>query len=345
MASERQQPEFRDGDGSTGAVGRPPMAPGLVIGPFRVSSLLGAGGMGEVWRAHDTSLDRDVAIKVLSPAFARDRDRLRRLEQEARAAGQLNHPNVLTVFAVGMLGDAPYLVTELLDGETLHQRLRRGPVSPRKTIEIGVQIARGLAAAHERGIIHRDLKPANVFVTTEGRVKILDFGLAKLTRSSDAAVEQTRTTPGAILGTVGYMAPEQVRGEAAGERADLFSLGAVLYEMLTGRRAFDQPDVIDTLSAIVHSDVAPLDGIAPSLSRIVLRCLEKQPAERFQSAGDLAFHLEGLGVSTAAIEGPGRNLEGRAPSRAIVMRTLPWTIAVAGPPRHSIADAHEGAGR
>jgi Tol biopolymer transport system component len=234
---------------------------------------------------------------------------------------------VLTVFAVGTLGDAPYLVTELLEGETLRQRLSRGPVSPLKASGIGAQIARGLAAAHERGILHRDLKPANVFVTNDGRVKILDFGLAKLTRPSDPAVDETRTTPGAILGTVGYMAPEQVRGEATDERTDLFSLGAVLYEMLTGRRAFDEPSAIDTLSAIVHRDVASLDGIAPALSRIVLRCLEKQPAERFQSARDLAFQLDGLASPSDAIQTGAHEGGARTPPRPMAVRALPWAIA------------------
>jgi Tol biopolymer transport system component len=285
--------------------------------------------MGEVWRARDTALDRDVAIKVLSPDYARDRDRLRRFEQEARAAGQLNHQNVLTVFAVGTVGDAPYLVTELLEGETLQQRLLRGPVPARKAVDIAAQIARGLAAAHERGIIHRDLKPANIFVTNDGRVKILDFGIAKLTRSSNAPIDETRTAPGTVLGSVGYMAPEQIRGEATDGRSDLFSLGAVLYETLAGRRAFDRPSAVETLNAIVHEDVVPLQDVAPSLSRIVLRCLEKNPLERFQSARDLAFHLESAGLSTETTgNASGHGLLRRAWTRRALTQVLPWTVAV-----------------
>ena len=207
---------------------------GTKLGEYEVKSLLGSGGMGEVYRARDSRLGRDVAIKVL-PLLATDSDRLRRFEQEARAAAALNHPNILAVFQMGTYEGAPYLVSELLEGETLREQLKRGPLSVRKAIEYGVQIAHGLAAAHEKGIVHRDLKPENLFVTRDGRVKILDFGLAKLTQprsSSDSATKLTQVTePGVVMGTVGYMAPEQVRGQTTDHRADIFAFGATLYEI------------------------------------------------------------------------------------------------------------------
>ncbi|MDQ2979699.1 MAG: serine/threonine protein kinase, partial [Acidobacteriota bacterium] len=238
------------------------LAPGSRLGPYEIVSPLGAGGMGEVYRARDTRLGREVAVKVLPPGFSGDADRLLRFEREARAASALNHPNILTVHDVGTQDGAPYVVSELLEGETLRERLSSGALTSRRAVDYATQIARGLAAAHEKGIVHRDLKPENLFVTKDGRVKILDFGLAKLTRpemggpATKAPTQTAGTEPGVILGTVGYMSPEQVRGEAADQISDIFSLGAVLYEMLTGRRAFRGASAIETLNAILKEEPA-----------------------------------------------------------------------------------------
>ena len=221
------------------------LAAGSKLGPYEIVSPLGAGGMGEVYRARDERLKRDVAIKVLPASYSQDAERLRRFEQEAQAAGGLNHPNITAVYDIGTENGAPYIVSELLDGETLRARLAGGAFTPRRAIGHGLQIAQGLAAAHEKGIVHRDLKPENVFVTNDGRVKILDFGLAKLTEPDSGDRSQTNlptltpgTEPGVVLGTLGYMSPEQVRGKPADARSDIFSFGAILYEMLSGRRAF-----------------------------------------------------------------------------------------------------------
>ncbi len=270
---------------------------GTKLGDYEVKSLLGSGGMGEVYRARDARLGRDVAIKVL-PLLSADSDRLRRFEQEARAAAALNHPNILAVFQMGTYEGAPYLVSELLEGETLREQIKSSRLSVRRAIDYGVQIARGLAAAHEKGIVHRDLKPENLFVTRDGRVKILDFGLAKLTRPRTSSDHTEGTEPGVMMGTVGYMSPEQVRGQAADHRADIFALGAILYEMLAGKRAFQKPTSADTLSAILNEDPAGISqvttNIPPALQRVVHRCLEKSPEQRFQSASDLAFALDAL---------------------------------------------------
>jgi eukaryotic-like serine/threonine-protein kinase len=281
------------------------LAQGTRLGHYEVVAPLGAGGMGEVYRARDERIGRDVAVKVLSDAVAQDAEHLRRFEQEAQAAGRLNHPNVLTVHDVGVHDGVSYVVSELLEGETLRARLRGAPLPLRKATEIAVQIARGLAAAHEQGIVHRDLKPENVFVTKDGQVKILDFGLAKLTRAeipqeseSHLRTEGYRTDPGTVMGTVGYMSPEQVRGRPVDHRSDIFSLGAMLYEMLSGRRAFARDSAVETLNAILKEDPPELTGtgrsISPALDRIVRHCLEKSPAERFASARDLAFDLQSL---------------------------------------------------
>ena len=277
------------------------MQPGSRIAHFEVVSLLGAGGMGEVYRARDTRLGRDVAIKVLPAAFASDPERLRRFEQEARAVAALSHPNVLALYDVGTFEGSPFIVSELLEGETLRERLESGGLTVRKAVEIAVQIAQGLAVAHEKGIIHRDLKPGNVFITGDGHVKILDFGLAKLTRP-DPAPKATTPTPepstetGALMGTVGYMSPEQVRGLAVDHRTDIFSFGCVLYEMLSGRSPFRRDTAAETTTAILHEDPAPLAGtgreVPPALEGIVTRCLEKRPEDRFSSAHDLALALQ-----------------------------------------------------
>jgi Tol biopolymer transport system component len=281
---------------------------GTRVGPYDVAAPLGAGGMGEVYRARDARLSRDVAIKVLPPSFAADADRLRRFELEARATGVLNHPNILQVFDVGTHEGAPYVVSELLDGETLRERIGGTPLPVRKAIEIATQIARGLSAAHDKGIVHRDLKPDNVFITRDGRVKILDFGLAKL-REGDALAEaetNTRGVPGTdagkVLGTVGYMSPEQVRARPVDHRSDIFSFGSVLYEMLSGQRAFKGASAVETMNAILKEDPPELSEanrhLPAALERIVGHCLEKNPEERFQSARDIAFDLDQLSGST-----------------------------------------------
>ncbi len=261
--------------------------------------------MGEVYRARDSRLQRDVAVKVLPPSFAQDPDRLRRFEQEARVVGALNHPNIVAIHDTGTHDGAPYLVSELLEGETLRSCMEGAALPQRKAVEYGMQIARGLAAAHEKGVVHRDLKPDNVFVLHDGRIKILDFGLAKLVREeafgAAASMEQTvghaeGTTPGQVLGTVGYMAPEQVKGQAADHRSDIFAFGAILYEMLSGKRAFKRDSSVETLSAILKEDPPELEELVPNLTpgleRVVRHCLEKSPAQRFQSASDIAFDLE-----------------------------------------------------
>jgi serine/threonine protein kinase len=231
-------------------------------------------------------------------SFAREPDRLRRFEQEARAVAALNHPNILAIHDIGQHDDSPFLVSELLDGESLRAVLDRGALPQRKTIEYGVQIAHGHAAAHEKGIVHRDLKPENIYVTKDGRIKILDFGLAKLTQSAapdsaDATMGSTRTLPGVVMGTASYMAPEQVRGEAADSRTDIFAFGAVLYEMLSGVRAFRRDSAAETMTAVLKDDPPELTDsvrlVSPALERIVRRCLEKNPEQRFQSARDLSF--------------------------------------------------------
>ena len=279
------------------------LTPGTKLGPYEIVSPLGAGGMGEVYRARDPRLGREIAIKVLPSSLSTDAGRLQRFEQEARSASALNHTNILVVYDVGTDNGVPYLVTELLEGETLRERLRDGALPVRKGSELAEQIAQGLAAAHERGIVHRDLKPDNIFLCRDGRAKILDFGLAKLIAPEPQGATLTSlqshpTQAGTVLGTAGYMSPEQVRGQTADPRSDIFAFGAVLYEMFSGRRAFEGPSPADTASAILKEDPADLlasnPKITPALNRIVLHCLEKNPEERFQSARDLAFHLHSL---------------------------------------------------
>jgi eukaryotic-like serine/threonine-protein kinase len=278
---------------------------GQTLGHYRVIEKIGAGGMGEVYRARDERLGRDVAIKVLPSSLSSDPDRLRRFEQEARATAALNHANIMAIYDVGLHNGSPYVVSELLVGETLRQRLRQGALPQRKAIEFATQAARGIAAAHEKGIIHRDLKPENIFITNDGQVKILDFGLAKLISADEVATAITahagsneETQPGVVMGTVGYMSPEQVRGLLTDHRADIFSLGAVLYEMLSGRRAFKSNSAAETMTAILKEEPPPLSEthphLSPTIDPVVRHCLEKKPEERFHSARDLAFNLESL---------------------------------------------------
>jgi serine/threonine protein kinase len=256
-------------------------------------------------------LGRDVALKILPEAVARDSDRLRRFEQEARAVAALNHPNILAIHDIGERNGSRFLISELLEGETLRRALDRSPLPQRKAIEYGVQIAEGLAAAHERGVVHRDLKPENVFITKDGRVKVLDFGLAKLAQNSSvrtpegASVTSSHTAAGVVMGTASYMAPEQVRGEPADPRTDIFAFGALLYEMLSGRRAFRRDTAAETMTAVLNEDPAGFSdrsavAVSPTCERIVRRCLEKNPEQRFQSARDLSFALSALSEARPA---------------------------------------------
>jgi eukaryotic-like serine/threonine-protein kinase len=285
------------------------LATGSRLGPYEVLASIGAGGMGEVYRARDARLDRDVAIKVLPAAFAQDADRLGRFEREAKAIAALSHPNVLAVFDTGTHDGQVFVVTELLQGQTLRELISAGGLPVRKTIDAAIQISRGLAAAHEKGIVHRDLKPDNLFMCTDGHVKILDFGLAKAMDSGveggadDATRTMAMTDPGTVMGTVGYMAPEQVRGQAVDARADLFALGAVVYEMLTGTRAFQRDTAAETMTAILKDDPPEASvsraEVSSAFDRIIRHCLEKNLAERFQSARDVAFALGSLSGSEA----------------------------------------------
>ena len=307
------------------------LATGTHLGPYEVLGKLGEGGMGEVFRARDTRLGRDVALKILPATFSTDQDRLRRFEQEARAAAALNHPNILAVHDIGTTDGVPFVVSELLEGRTLRQLLESGALTTRKAIDYGTQIAGGLAAAHEKGIVHRDVKPENIFVTRDGRVKILDFGLAKLTdmpTADGAQATMTQTDPGMVVGTVGYMSPEQLRAEPIDARSDVFSLGAVLYEMFSGERAFQGKTAADTMSAILKEDPPDFPeaahAAAPAIERIVRRCLEKNVDERFQAVRDVTFALEALsnasGIKSA--------IELNAPPRAGigVMRAVAFAV-------------------
>lgn len=313
---------------------------GTRLGVYEVVAPLGAGGMGEVYRARDERLGRDVAIKVLPADFAKDADRLKRFEQEARATSALNHPNILTVYDIGTHEGAPYIVEELLEGEELRAQLDEGAIAPKKAIEYARQIADGLAAAHAKGIVHRDLKPENLFITKDDRVKILDFGLAKLRSQpndpvdSQVPTQKKITDPGTVMGTVGYMSPEQVRGQDVDHRSDIFSFGVILYEMLSGRRTFTGDSAIEVMNAILKEEPPELNEtnakISPALEKIVRRCLEKKPERRFHSAHDLGFALEALsgsaGVSPAQA-GFQPAPAGRMPALPGTRERLAWIAA------------------
>ena len=314
------------------------LAPGTLLGQYEIRSPLGAGGMGEVYRARDTRLDRDVAVKVLPASLTSDPDRLRRFEQEARAAAALNHPNILAVYQMATQGGVSYLVSELLEGETVRERLRRGPVPLRKAIDYGVQIAHGLAAPHEKGIVHRDLKPENLFVTNQGRVKILDFGLAKISEAKDTSGSEPTlaqgTEAGTVMGTVGYMSPEQVRAKNVDHRSDIFTFGTILYELVTGKQTFHKPTSAETMTAILNEEPASISQLAPTtppgLLRVINRCLEKSPDQRFQSASDLAFALEALSDSGIAQGTSPHAAPGERPSRRWMMALGALVVVVLG---------------
>ena len=300
------------------------LAPGEKVGLYEVVSQLGEGGMGEVYRAHDSRLHRAVALKVIGLSGSNG-DRARRFEQEARSIAALNHPNIVAIYDVGTHQQTPFLVTELLEGETLRERLNRGPLAVRKAIEIASQIAQALSAAHERGIIHRDLKPENIYLTKDGHAKLLEFGLSKEQgQTSDGGLNMTitTTTPGTVMGTVGYMSPEQVRGQQVDHRSDIFSFGTVLYEMLSGKRAFTGPSSVETMNAILTTEPPEIDvsvaRIPPGLERIVRHCLEKSPGDRFQSARDLSFALGSLSGSETSIILPA--------GRAVPDKKLRWWV-------------------
>lgn len=293
----------------------PTLTPGARLGPYEIAAAIASGGMGEVYRARDTRLGRDVAVKVLARGLAADTDRQRRFELEARAASALNHPNIVAVYDTGWYEGAPFLVSELLEGQSLAERVAQGPVPVRKGLECAVQVARGLAAAHERGIVHRDLKPANLFVTSQGQIKILDFGIAKLTYAGEElkrVAATSSTTPGLILGTLGYMSPEQARGGVVDARSDQFSLGCVLYELLAGQAPFHRPSAAETIAAVLEAEPPPLSEVNARVPRpvvwVVERCLAKDPQDRYSATGDLARDLElvlnrlsELSPSTAAL--------------------------------------------
>src|SRR3984957_2417048 len=279
-----------------------------VIGHYRILEKIGSGAMGDVFRARDERLGRDVALKLIRPASSDNPDHLRRFELEARAAAALNHPNIVAIYDVGFSDGTPYIVCELLEGKTLRKRLAEGPLPIRLAVDYSLQIAEGLIAAHDRRIIHRDLKPENLFITVDGRVKILDFGVAKLQSSpeeSGRTVEDltTVTKSGAVIGTVAYMSPEQLRGKAVDHRSDIFSVGAILYEMLTGNRAFSGETEVDTMTAVLREEPRAIDlemtDIPPAFQEITRHCLEKEPENRFQSTRDLAFALETISLPDA----------------------------------------------
>ena len=316
----------------------PHFSPGAPLNHYEIKSQLGAGGMGEVYRARDTRLDREVAIKLLPPSLASDSDRLQRFAQEARATSALNHPNILTIYDIGTHEENPFIVAELLNGSELRELLNDGPLTARKALDYAQQVAQGLAAAHEKGIVHRDLKPENLFVTHDGRVKILDFGLAKLRPQRNAVLgseietQKQITDPGTVMGSVGYMSPEQVRGHEVDHRSDIFSFGSILYEMLSGQRAFRRETMAETMTAILKEEPPELNEsnakINPQLDKIVRRCLEKQPGRRFQTASDLGFAIEALCGSTSVSEFQSTFSSGlpSPPARLLSRERLSWGI-------------------
>src|SRR5215470_3522942 len=302
---------------------------GQLVGHYRVLDKIGAGGMGEVFRARDERLGRDVALKLIRPASSQNPEHLRRFEQEARAAAALNHPNILAIYDVGFEGSNPYIVSELLEGKTLRTRLGEGPIPVKAATIYAIQIAQGLSAAHERHIVHRDLKPENLFITQDDRIKILDFGVAKLQPSpdQDRSIESitTVTKHGAVVGTVAYMSPEQLRGKAVDHRSDIFSFGAILYEMMSGKRAFRGETEVDTMTAVLREEPASANleqaSIPDTYQEVVRHCLEKEAENRFQSARDLVFALQTISGSTSVKIKPLPDSKERSGI------ALPWVVA------------------
>jgi len=301
---------------------------GTTLGHYRIVEKIGEGGMGVVYRAHDERLDRDVAVKVLPASVAQDPERIARFEREAKAVGKLDHPNILAVHELGIHQGAPFIVTELLDGQSLRGVISQGGFTTGKAVEYARAIADGLAAAHDKGIIHRDLKPENVFLTTDGRIKILDFGLAKLKLPEADLTTETPTAtldtdPGGLIGTVPYMAPEQVQGQRADHRSDIFALGVVLYEMLTGHRPFGGSTTVETAAAILKEDPEPISvaapAVPPTLGSVVSKCLEKRPEDRFSSAHDLALTL---GAFDTAAQAPAIQ------PQSVILKRWPHILAV-----------------
>ena len=318
-----------------------PLAAGTRLDSFEIVAPLGAGGMGAVYRARDIVLKRDVAIKVLPENWTRDPARLLRFEQEAQASAALNHPNIISIFHIGQFDGSPYIVTELLEGETLRDRLHHGPMRLRELLDFGAQLAQGLAAAHDAGIIHRDLKPENIFLTKDGRLKILDFGLAKLdpekSPSTDGSTVTLRphTEAGHVMGTVGYMSPEQVRGLPADARSDIFAVGTILYEMATGQRAFKKATSADTMAAVLNEDPPPVShvvaNVPPGLQRIIHRCVSKSPDQRFQHASDLAFALEALSESGSTSVRPFTQKSGTSTKQKVLWPLVALVLVAVGP--------------
>jgi serine/threonine protein kinase/Tol biopolymer transport system component len=315
------------------------LSPGTKLDRYEIRSMIGAGGMGEVYRARDERLNRDVAIKVLPTDLSTNGDRLNRFEQEAQAAGALNHPNILAVYDIGMHKNAPYVVSELLEGATLGDMLDERSIGTSKAIEYAIQMAQGLSAAHDSGIVHRDLKPDNLFITKDDRVKILDFGLAKLVETTDMvrtdiATRKVLTLPGTVMGTAAYMSPEQVKGDTVDHRSDIFSFGSILYEMVSGQRAFRRETTAETMTAILREEPPEFtstdSSIGPSLQRIARRCLEKQPARRFQTASDLGFALEALSASSSpTLQATSPALPDITRITTVVLAKREWTAWVA----------------
>ena len=307
-----------------------PLSAGVRLGPYEIVGPLGAGGMGEVYRARDTRLRRDVALKILPAEVSADPSRRARFEQEAHAAAALNHPNILSVYDVGGTDDSSYIAVELVSGETLAALIERGPVPVRALLDMAVQIADGLASAHAAHIVHRDLKPANVMITSDGRIKILDFGLAKQSvpaARGDETIAANHTVPGMIVGTVSYMSPEQARGRAVDHRSDQFSFGLLLYEMAAGRKAFDEPESVQTLAAIISDEPLPLDARLPAPLRWVIdRCLAKNPESRYDSSRDLFHELRSLRDHLSEIS---TQVEPQAAMPAAARRTGAWRVPAA----------------
>jgi len=318
-----------------------PLEPGTRLGPYEILAPLGKGGMGEVYRARDTRLDREVAIKVLPHHLARDPDALARFEREAKAVAALSHPNILAIHDFGQQEGFYYLVTELLEGEPLRVRLEAGPLPWRRAVEVGVAVCDGLSAAHAKGIVHRDLKPENLFLTSDGRLKILDFGLARWKPVSTSTETAAETEPGTILGTVSYMSPEQVKGLNANDPSDIFSLGCVLYEMVSGHKAFERPSGAETMAAILHAEPPELSGsgrrMPPEMDRLMLHCLEKRWEDRFQSARDLAFALKALLADSSSVT---RAAAPARPRRAAIdsLAVLPFANASGDPNADYLSD-------